>query len=151
MVCLRIAILGFFAQLMLLVSIFDIYFKSPIISGIPIQPVDYEPPADRLVLFVADGLRADTFYSYANGNSVYFKYVKFIIEVKYFFCINMYTFSLFRKLLETIASYGISHGGVPTESRPGHIALIAGFYEDPSAIFKVPNYIVYYYFIFTWL
>lgn len=70
-----ITILGFFAQLILLFSIFDIYFKSPIISGIPNQQIDYEPPADRLVLFVADGLRADLFYDYVNGNSIYFKYV----------------------------------------------------------------------------
>uniref|UniRef100_A0A2S2NAG3 GPI ethanolamine phosphate transferase 1 n=1 Tax=Schizaphis graminum TaxID=13262 RepID=A0A2S2NAG3_SCHGA len=113
MVDLKISILGLFAQLILLLSIFDIYFKSPIISGIPDQHVDYKPPADRLVLFVGDGLRADTFYNYANGNSQYFK-----------------------NLLKTSATYGVCHTRVPTESRPGHIALIAGFYEDPSAIFK---------------
>lgn len=75
MVSLKIGVLGFFVQLMLLLSIFDIYFKSPIISGIPDQQIDYDPPADRLVLFVADGLRSDTFYNYANGNSIYFKYL----------------------------------------------------------------------------
>ena len=70
-------------------------------------------PARRIILFVADGLRADSFYENNIENAPYLRHV-----------------------LYNLGSWGVSHTKVPTESRPGHVALIAGMYEDPSAIAK---------------
>ncbi|XP_036330817.1 GPI ethanolamine phosphate transferase 1 [Rhagoletis pomonella] len=100
-------------HLLLLGSIFVIYFRSPIITGLtPQHPISLEPPAKRLVLIVTDGLRAESFFR--NG------------------CNDIPHLS--QLMLKTNGLVGVSHTRVPTESRPGHIALIAGLYEDPSAV-----------------
>ena len=64
-------------------------------------------------MFVADGLRADSLYQNGVQNAPYLN-----------------------KVIRDFGVWGVSHTKVPTESRPGHVALIAGMYEDPSAIAK---------------
>ncbi|XP_057555911.1 GPI ethanolamine phosphate transferase 1 isoform X2 [Hippopotamus amphibius kiboko] len=109
-------ILGLLIHFMFFASIFDIYFTSPLVHGMTPQFTPLPPPAKRLVLFVADGLRADKLYELdENGNPR----APFI-----------------RNIITHEGSWGISHTRVPTESRPGHVALIAGFYEDVSAVAK---------------
>lgn len=51
-----------------------------------------------------------------------------IIEIK-FYSSHLPGLAYFLK-----ASWGVSVSHVPTESRPGHVAILAGFYEDVSAV-----------------
>lgn len=62
---------------------------------------------------MSDGLRAESFFAEDCNRT---KFLKSILLQK--------------------GMIGVSHTHVPTESRPGHVALIAGVYEDPSSIFK---------------
>jgi GPI ethanolamine phosphate transferase 1 len=109
----RLIISGIAVHLLFLASIFDIYFNSPVLHGIKEFQPFFEPAAERLVLFVADGLRANSFFSSSNHSP----YLHSVILNR--------------------GSWGVSHTRVPTESRPGHVAMIAGLYEDPSAVTKV--------------
>lgn len=141
-----LVLLGVALHAVYMLSIFDIYFKTPIVHGMdPVPPRFSHPPAKRLILLIctsffttltssffflfflfsslvshltlsADGLRADKFYEPdVDGN---------------------YRAPFLRNVIKNQGRWGVSHARPPTESRPGHVAIIAGFYEDPSAVTK---------------
>ncbi|KAG0471833.1 hypothetical protein HPP92_016379 [Vanilla planifolia] len=108
--------LGIILHAIYMLSIFDIYFKTPIVHGMDPVQQRFSAPAKRLVLLVADGLRADKFFEQdAEG---YFR-APFL-----------------RSIILEKGRWGVSHARPPTESRPGHVSIIAGLYEDPSAVTK---------------
>ncbi|VDN02006.1 unnamed protein product [Thelazia callipaeda] len=108
----KLSVLGVFVHAVLLYSIFDIYYSSPVVTGLhPHSITNGKGLADRLVIFSADGLRADSFFNHPEKSP----FLHGIIESNKSF-------------------WGISVSHVPTESRPGHVAMLAGFFEDVSAV-----------------
>ncbi|XP_070074090.1 GPI ethanolamine phosphate transferase 1 [Drosophila takahashii] len=101
-------------HLLLLGSILSIYFQSTVLSDLKplstLRELGLEPPANRLVVFVVDGLRAESVLA-KNCSSVPDLQELFIDQ----------------------ALVGISHAVPPTVTRPGHIAIFGGFNEDPAA------------------
>ena len=118
-------------HLVYIASIFDIYFVSPIVHGMRAFSVprraSAEAPAKRLVLYVGDGLRADKAFQSFPDPSPADPTSPRALEPRPLM-------PFIRSKVEREGTFGVSHTRMPTESRPGHVALIAGLYEDVSAV-----------------
>ncbi|KAH9925611.1 alkaline phosphatase-like protein [Epithele typhae] len=117
----QLLLIGLVFHLVYIGTVFDCYFTSPVVRGMQQHSLK-TAEAKRLVLIVGDGLRADLLLE-KNG----FPMVPGSPDV---------VAPHLRSIIEERGAWGISHTHVPTESRPGHVALIGGMYEDVSAVTK---------------
>ncbi|KXN81842.1 GPI ethanolamine phosphate transferase 1 [Leucoagaricus sp. SymC.cos] len=117
----RLLFIGLLFHIVFIGSVFDCYFTSPVVHGMEGFQMQ-KAEAKRLVLVVGDGLRADLLF---NKNP--FPKIKDSPE---------FVAPYLRSIMERRGAFGISHTRVPTESRPGHVAIIGGMYEDVSAVTK---------------
>ncbi|KAF8628734.1 hypothetical protein AX15_003748 [Amanita polypyramis BW_CC] len=118
--------LGLVFHLVYIGTVFDCYFTSPVVHGMQRYKVEESKSsiaakAKRLVLIIGDGLRAD---------------LLFTPEAFQFDDAPRLAAPHIHSIVQERGAFGISHTRVPTESRPGHVAIIGGMYEDVSAVTK---------------
>ncbi|VDD75096.1 unnamed protein product [Mesocestoides corti] len=99
--------------ILLFYSIFDIYYTSPLTHGLSYDRPSVPGLVNNVVFIVADGLRYDKLFTEKMEHT-----------------------PTLRSIVMDRGSWGFSHTRVPTESRPGHVALFAGFYEDVASVTK---------------
>ncbi|SPP88470.1 GPI ethanolamine phosphate transferase 1 [Drosophila guanche] len=102
-------------QLLLLGCLLHLYFEGRLLSNLKpqqkIPELGIGPPANRLVVFLTDGLSAESFFA-DNCSSV----------------------PHLREVFAKQGLVGISRGSVPTLVRSGQIAIFGGFYESPPLL-----------------
>ncbi|XP_062126464.1 GPI ethanolamine phosphate transferase 1-like [Drosophila sulfurigaster albostrigata] len=107
-------IFALLVHILMLGYISMIYFQSTVLNGMLPQvthrDLGLEPPADRLVVFITDGFRAESFFRN-----------------------NCSGLPSLRNILLNEGLAGVARTCAPTQSRPGHIAIFGGFNEDPAA------------------
>jgi phosphatidylinositol glycan class N len=143
----NLLIIGIIVHLIFFISIFDVYFRSPVDtslllihnnnSKLLLNP--QQPLSNRVVLIVADGLRADVCFSFMGRDVRYHTNNNHdeVDDTHYQASSMMWPRSkesFLRYVIENLGAWGVAHTRVPTETRPGHVALIAGMYEDVSAV-----------------
>ncbi|KAH9033937.1 alkaline phosphatase-like protein [Lactarius hengduanensis] len=116
----RLLALGIVFHLVYIGTVFDCYFTSPVVHGM--RQHRLSPTAGKTPRAHSDGLRADFVLS-ANASQIVPGAPERVAPH-------------LRDIVESRGAYGISHTRVPTESRPGHVAIIGGMYEDVSAVTK---------------
>lgn len=117
-------IIGIIFHVLFGYSMLDVYYNFSLNYGMTPHSADLSPEevsSNRVVLFVLDGSRADTFYN----------------------ALSMGKTPYLRNIIENRGVYGICHTIVPTESLPCFTAISSGHFQDGALamrhLFKVPT------------
>ena len=62
-----VVLYAFVVHLIFVYATFDVHFQSPLVAGVERADARLRAPARRLVIFVADGARADAVFDEARG------------------------------------------------------------------------------------
>ncbi|KAK1948160.1 GPI ethanolamine phosphate transferase 1 [Phytophthora citrophthora] len=130
----RLLLLGVAFHVLCILSIFDIYFQSSVESSIHSANFTSSPPARRVVIFTLDGCRVDKLFKVVAGHTDHYDLNPDSTKSAQFNSDSHVPF--LGQVMRTKGSWGVSHNHAPTESRPCHVALTAGMYEDPHAVYK---------------
>ncbi|EEY65925.1 GPI ethanolamine phosphate transferase, putative [Phytophthora infestans T30-4] len=129
----RLLLLGVVFHALYILSIFDVYFQSTVGSSIRSANYTSSPPAKRVIIFTFDGCRVDKLFKvvarYADHYDLNPDSATNTIETS-----TDSRVPFLGDVMRNRGSWGISHNHAPTESRPCHVALTAGMYEDPHAV-----------------
>ncbi|GAA5866720.1 hypothetical protein JCM3774_001969 [Rhodotorula dairenensis] len=141
---LRLLLVSLLFHVVYLNSIFSVYFRSQVVDvpeRFQVETEGGERLAKRVVLIVGDGLRADKlFQTYPNPPFADSDPLPAPIRGQDHAPADesgetTTPAPFLRSFIQAgDAQWGVSHTRVPTESRPGHVALIGGMYEDVSAV-----------------
>ncbi|KAJ8585647.1 PigN-domain-containing protein [Rhizopogon salebrosus TDB-379] len=120
---LKLLTLGLVFHVVFIASVFDCYFSSPVVHGMLPRRAGLGE-AKRIVLIVGKyGLRADLLFT-VNAFTDFVPSSPKIVA------------PYLRDIVQERGAFGVSHTRIPTESRPGHVAIIGGMYEYVSAVTK---------------
>ncbi|POM72399.1 GPI ethanolamine phosphate transferase [Phytophthora palmivora] len=131
----RLLLLGVVFHALCIVSIFDIYFQSPVESSIHSSSYTSSPPAKRVIIFTLDGCRVDKLFKVVAHYTDHYDLQPDSNAADSPFSSDTRV-PFLGDVMRNRGSWGVSHNHAPTESRPCHVALTAGMYEDPHAVSK---------------
>ncbi|GMF27258.1 unnamed protein product [Phytophthora fragariaefolia] len=130
----RLLLLGVAFHALAVLSVFDVYFQSTVVSSIPSANYTASAPAKRVVIFTLDGCRVDKLYKAVAHYADRYDLDPGGSDTAPVGSASRKPF--LGNVMRQRGSWGVSHNHAPTESRPCHVALTAGMYEDPHAVTK---------------